>query len=198
VLPWLQLGLSGHFGYSAMNTDRKIRFMDRKADADFNGWDAGVRAEAALDLAKLGPVEIQPLASFAYSHVQQDQIDESGADSLDLRADSQDVDSVVSGLGGRLHGVFTLDKDLWFHPELRARWLHEFGDTERELTTRIGGDPGASYRVVGAEAPSDAGEIGVRWEVIAGRRLHVFASYDVTLASELLQHGASAGFKFVW
>jgi outer membrane autotransporter protein len=198
VAPWLQLGASGHFGYSAMSTDRKIRFMDRKADADFDGWDAGVRGEAALDLFRAGPVEFQPLASFAYIHVQQDEIDEDGADSLDLTADEEEVDSLVSGLGTRVHGDFEIGKELWFHPELRARWLHEFGDTERRLTSRIGGEPGASFRVDGAEAPADTGVFGVRWEVIASRRLHVFAGYDVSLASELLQHGAAAGFKFVW
>lgn len=198
VLPWLQLGLSGRFGYSAMESRREIEFMDRDADADFDGWDAGARAEAALDVVALGPVELQPLASLSYTHLQQDAFDESGADSLDLDVDEQEVDSLVSGLGARLHGVLQIDEELWFHPELRASWLHEFGDQERELSVRIGGTPGAGYTVRGAEVPADAGVFGVSWTVVATQRLHAFASYDVTLGSELLQQGASVGLKLVW
>jgi outer membrane autotransporter protein len=198
VVPWLQLGASLHYGYSAMSVSRDIDFMGRTADADFDGWDLGARAEAALDLWKLGPVELQPLASFAYTHVQQDEIDESGADSLDLTTDELEVDSAVSGLGARIHGVLAMDEELWFHPELRARWLHEFGDTERELDARIGGVPGVAYVVRGAEVPADTGVFGVSWTVVAMGRLHAFADYDVTLGSGLFQQGVALGLKLVW
>jgi outer membrane autotransporter protein len=200
VKPWLQLGASGRFGYSAMESRREIDFMGRDADADFDGWDAGARVDAALDLWKLGPVELQPMASFAYTHLQQDEIDESGADSLELRTDEQDIDSAVSGLGARLHGVVRIyeREEIYFHPELSASWLHEFGDRVRQLDARIGGSPGAVYTVRGAKPAADAGVFGIHWSVVVSQRLHAFADYDVTLSSNLLQHGAAAGFKIVW
>src|SRR5262249_1788086 len=89
----LRLGVTGRFGYSAMRTRRDIDFMSREAKGDFSGWDAGVRAEAAVDLVKLGGVEIQPLASIGYTHIEQDSFEESGASSLNLDVDSQTVDS---------------------------------------------------------------------------------------------------------
>jgi uncharacterized protein with beta-barrel porin domain len=46
-------------------------------------------------------------------------------------------------------------------PELRGRWLHEFGDRERKLEARIGGVPGASYDVQGTELPRDTGTVGL-------------------------------------
>jgi outer membrane autotransporter protein len=200
VTPWLRVGASGRFGYSAMETRRDIDFMEpaRSADADFSGWDAGVRTEAALDLYKLSFVEIQPLASFSYTHVEQDSFDESGADSLDLDVDEQTIDSLVSGVGARFHGLLEMEEDLWFHPELHATWLHEFGDTERELDARIGGAPGAVFTVRGEEPSADVGVIGVRWSVISAGTLHVFADYDFSVSSALLQHGVSAGLKVVW
>ncbi|HEX5068549.1 MAG TPA: autotransporter domain-containing protein [Myxococcota bacterium] len=198
VTPWLRLGASGRFGYSAMETRRDIDFMNRSADGDFSGWDGGARAEAALDLFKLGFVEVQPLASFSYTHVEQDSFDESGADSLDLDVDEQTLDSLVSGVGARFHGLLQMDETLWFHPELHATWLHEFGDRERELDARIGGTPGAVFTVRGAKPSADVGALGVRWTVVSAGRLHVFADYDVALSSTLIQQGASAGFKVVW
>jgi outer membrane autotransporter protein len=199
VTPWLQIGGSGRFGYSAMTTTRDIDFISRDTDADFDGFDGGARVDAALDLFEIRGVELQPLASISYTHVQQDEIDESGADTLDLTGDEEEVDSIVSGLGGRVHGVLEIGQDLWLHPELRARWNHEFGDTERELSSvRIGGQPGAVFEVSGAEFPSDTGVIGVSWTLVAAGRLHAFIDYDVTLASELIQHGVAVGAKFVW
>ena len=95
VSPWLQVGASGRFGYSAMSTVRDDpTSWTAMTDADFDGWDGGGRVEAALDLFEAPGVEIQPLASIAYTHVQQDEIDESGADTLNLTADEQDIDSV--------------------------------------------------------------------------------------------------------
>lgn len=198
VTPWLQLGVSGRYAYSAMSAEREIRFLDRDADADFDGWDAGGRAEAALDLFQLGGVEFQPLASFSYTHVQQDAIDESGAGSVALEVDSDTLDSLVSGAGARIHGVFQIDRELWLHPELQARWLHEFGDRDREISARIGGMPGAVYAVEGTQIPADSGVIGVSWTVVSAARVHFFVGYDVAISSALLQHAASLGFKAVW
>ena len=198
VTPWLRVGASGRFGYSAMETTRDIDFMSRSADGDFSGWDGGGRVEAALDLFRVSFVEVQPLASISYTHVEQDSFDESGADSLDLDVDEQTIDSVVSGVGARFHGLLQMDETLWFHPELHATWLHEFGDRERELDARIGGTPGAVFTVRGAKPSADVGVLGVRWMVVSAGSLHVFADYDVALSSSLVQQGVSAGFKVVW
>ena len=59
-------------------------------------------------------------------------------------------------------------------------------------------DLGAVYTVRGAKPTADAGVFGVRWTVVSAGRLHVFADYDVTLSSSLLQQGVSAGLKVVW
>ena len=57
-----------------MSTSRDIDFMSRDTDADFDGFDAGGRLEAAVDLFELRGVELQPLASISYTHVQQDEL----------------------------------------------------------------------------------------------------------------------------
>jgi autotransporter-associated beta strand protein len=198
VSPTVQIGASGRFGYSAMSTSREIDFASRDTDADFDGFDAGGRIEGAVDLFQVRGIEFQPLASFTYTHVQQDEIEESGAGTLNLTTDEESIDSLLSGVGARIHGVVRIDDEMWFHPEFRARWTHEFGDTDRELDAVIGGEPGGLFTVQGAEVPTDAGVIGVSWTLVSAGRLHAFLDYDVTLAPDLIQHGVAVGFKIVW
>jgi subtilase-type serine protease len=186
-----------------MSLDRDIDFappstLARTADSEFDGIDLGGHAEAALNLFEVRGVVIQPLASLSYAHLQQDAFDESGAGSLDLSAEEEEIDSLVSGVGARLHTLVELGDGFWLRPELRGRWLHEFGDRERKLEARIGGVPGASYSVRGAELPRDTGSVGLGWTVSTQGRLHVFAEYDLALNPDLLQHSAAIGFRVVW
>jgi outer membrane autotransporter protein/CSLREA domain-containing protein len=198
-----QAGAAFRFAWSHMDSSRGIAFappstFSRDADADFDGIDLGARVEGALSLATIGGFDVQPLASFTYTHLEQDAFDESGAGSLDLSVDEQTLDSAVSGLGARLRGRFALGEDRWLRPELHARWLHEFGDTERTLDARIGGTPGATFSVRGAELARDTGVVGAEWTLTDAGRLHVFAGYDLAINPDLLQHSVSLGFELVW
>jgi outer membrane autotransporter protein len=141
---------------------------------------------------------VRPFASLTYAHLQQDAFDESGAGSLDLSADEEEIDSVVSRLGIRLDAVVQLGDATWMRPEFRAAWLHEFGDRERKLEARIGGVPGATMTVRGAELPRDAAELGMRWTVGATDRLRFFTGYDVAVSPDLLQHSVGLGLEVLW
>jgi outer membrane autotransporter protein/CSLREA domain-containing protein len=201
--PLVEAGGAFRFGWSRMSAERGIDFappstLSRSADSEFDGIDLGGHVEAALNLFELGGVSVQPLAAFTYAHLQQDAFDESGADSLDLSADEATIDSAVSGLGARLHARIQLDEETWLRPELRARWLHEFGDVERKLDARIGGIPGAAFTVRGTELPRDAASVGMGWTVVTFERLLFFAEYDLAVNPDLLQHTVALGLEVVW
>jgi outer membrane autotransporter protein/CSLREA domain-containing protein len=201
--PLLEAGAAFRFGWNRMSAERDIDFappstLSRSTDAEFDGIDLGGHVEAALNLFELAGVSVQPLAAFTYAHLQQDAFDESGAGSLDLSADEETIDSAVSGLGARLHARIELDEAIWLRPELRARWLHEFGDVERKLDARIGGTPGAAFTVRGTELPRDAASVGLGWTVIVQERLLFFAGYDLAVNPDLLQHTAALGLEVVW
>jgi outer membrane autotransporter protein/CSLREA domain-containing protein len=201
--PLVEAGGAFRFGWSRMSAERGIDFappstLSRSADSEFDGIDLGGHVEAALNLFELGGVSVQPLAAFTYAHLQQDAFDESGAGSLDLSADRATIDSAVSGLGARLHARIQLDEATWLRPELRARWLHEFGDVERKLDARIGGTPGAAFTVRGTELPRDAASVGMGWTVVSFERLLFFAEYDLAVNPDLLQHTVALGLEVVW
>jgi len=201
--PLVEAGAAFRFAWNRMSLDRSIAFappstLARSADSDVDGIDLGGHLEGAVNLFEFAGVSVQPVGSFTYTHLEQDGFDEAGAGSLDIAADDQSLDSLVSGLGARFHGLWQLDREVWVRPELRVRWLHEFGDRERKLDARIGGLPGATYTVRGAELPRDSGAVGIGWTVVSGGRLHFFAEYDLIVNPDLLQHSAALGFKVVW
>jgi len=199
----LEAGAAFRYAWNHMSADRDIAFaspstLARTTDSDFDGTDLGGRVGAALRLVDVAGVTVQPFASLTYTHLQQDAFDESGAGSLDLSAEEEEIDSVVSRLGARFNAVVQLDDGVWLEPELRAAWTHEFGDRERKLEARIGGVPGATMTVHGAELPRDAAELGIGWTVGASDRLRFFAGYDVAVGSDLLQHSVGLGLELLW
>ena len=203
VSPLFEAGAAFRLAWNGMHGERNIAFpppstFARSADSDFDGIDLGGHVEGALNLTEVSGISLQPVAALTYTHLQQDSFQETGAGSLSIGADEQEIDSIVSGVGMRAYGRFQLDEDLWLRPELRARWLHEFGDTERKLEARIGGVPGATYAVRGAELSRDSGSFGVSWTVTRAGRLHVFAEYDIGVNAEGLQHSAAVGVRILW
>jgi outer membrane autotransporter protein len=195
------LSASGRFAYSDMDTTRRIVFadIDRRATASFNGWDAGASVEGGVNLVELWGVSVQPLASFDYVHVDTEGYTEKGADSIDLKVKSQSLDSMVSGLGLRLHGTVAMDRDSWITPEVRVRWGHEFGDRDRRIDGRItGATTGGAWRVRGANAPADGLVVGASWTVTTAGNFHVFADYDAALNEDLVEHSLAVGIRFEW
>ena len=73
-------------------------------------------------------------------------------------------------------------------PELRAFWLHEFGDLERKIEATLGDAP---FTVEGAEAPRDGALFGMGWSMSIGRNLRATADYDVRWDADRLEHTGS-------
>jgi hypothetical protein len=71
-------------------------------------------------------------------------------------------------VGARLHGRFEIDEETSMVPELRAMWLHEFGDRDRIVRGRLNGAvTGGDFRVRGAESPRDSALLGLGWAAAA-------------------------------
>ena len=125
VSPLFEVGANFRFAWKGMHATRDIDFpppstLSRSADSDFDGIDLGGHAEAALNLWEASGLAVQPVASLSYAHLQQDSFEETGAGSLSIDADEQEIDSVASGLGLRARSRYELGEELWLHLELRA------------------------------------------------------------------------------
>jgi outer membrane autotransporter protein len=199
--PRTYLSASGRFAWSDMNTSRTIVFadIDRRAAADFNGWDAGASIEGGVNLVEWWGVSVQPLASFDYVHVETEGYTEKGAGSLDLKVKSESLDSMVSGVGLRLHGTIAIDRITWITPEVRVRWAHEFGDRDRQIKGALpAAATGGAWLVRGASSPADGLVVGASWTVTSYGNLHIFADYDAVLNQDLVEHSLAVGIRLEW
>ncbi len=194
VDPRFHLGVSGRYAYNDMDGTREIGFgLNRKASADVDGDDYGARFESGLNLLDVAGFVFQPMASVDYNRLEQDSFTEGGAGSLNLAVEDNDLDSLVLGVGMRIHGVWKIDEDISIVPELRGRWLHEFLDTDRLIEARLVSAPvGASaFQIQGVELPRDSGSVGVAWNVITNSAWSIIGSYDAILNEDLVQHVGS-------
>jgi fibronectin-binding autotransporter adhesin len=202
VDPRFHVGVSGRYAYNDMEGKREIRFGDinRKASADLDGHDYGARFESGVNLLDIGGIVLQPTTTLNYNHLTQDDVTESGADSLNLALEDYDLDSLVLSVGMRVRGRWKMGQDLWIVPELHGRWLHEFLDTDRLIEARLVSAPvGASaFQIQGAELPRDSGSVGLAWSVITDSAWSIIGSYDVILNEDLVQHIGSLALNFEW
>jgi hypothetical protein len=81
---------------------------------------------------------------------------ESGAGSISLDVDDETFDSLETALGLRAHARFEVSEGSFFAPEFFGRWLHEFGDLEREFRASFAGAPDVPFCILGAELPRDS------------------------------------------
>jgi outer membrane lipase/esterase len=199
VDPRFHVGVSGRYAYNDADGTREIGFgINRKAKADLDGDDYGVRLESGLNLLDIGGIVLQPTVSLDYNRLDQDDVTESGAGSLNLAIEDNDLDSLVLGAGMRVRGRWKISEDLWIVPELHGRWLHEFLDTDRLIEARlVSGPVGASaFQIQGVELPRDSGSVGVAWNVITKSAWSIIGSYDAILNEDLVQHVGSITLSF--
>jgi outer membrane autotransporter protein len=191
VDPLFHVTASGRYGHAWNDSERSLVFsrIDRKAKASFDSQDFGARAEIGANALRYGPLHVAPLAAFDWAQLRREDFEESGADSLDLFVEEEELTSLLSSLGGSLRGTFDLGDDVGMVVELRGFWLHEFGDVERPIRARLrGGVVPGSFEILGAELPRDRILAGLGWSASIEDVVRVFADYDVGIGSGLLQH----------
>lgn len=198
VTPRYHLTANGRYAFTQNRSEREIVFgpVARRATARFDTQDWGGRVEGGLRLASLGPIALEPVVAFDLAHLPSGRIREKGAGALALAADGGSLDSRLGTAGGRLHARFDVDDEIGMVAELRAFYLHEYGDTERTVRARLGGSPGAiPFVVEGAAPPRDSVLVGLGWSASFAARLHVLADYDARLEQGRVQHGGSLSLR---
>jgi fibronectin-binding autotransporter adhesin len=199
VDPRFHLTASGRYAFTQQSTHREITLgsaLFRRARAGVDSHDLGARAEAGASVAQILGVGIEPLAAFDYARLRRGDLRERGAASLDLLSDAETLESLLSTAGLRLRGRIILDANTSLVPELRAYWLHEFGDVERVLRARLEGDPtNGTFAVTGAAAPRDSLLVGLGWSASVGPDLQILADYDARVDRSGVQHDAALTFR---
>ncbi len=158
--------LSGELGVGKHDYTSRRPVLGEIAQASFGGTQYGGKLEAGMPLATAAGV-IVPMASLAASRLELDGYTERGATGA-LSVDASKVDSLRSGVGGKW--LLPLGAaDSGSSMELRALWLHEFGDARFDTTARFAAG-GSSFKTTGVEQERDSLGLGgsLKWGKTSG------------------------------
>lgn len=198
------LTAAARYAYTDLETRRRIRFGDlrRTARADFDASDISGFIEAAYRIpipasARLPEtLTVQPFVSAAYAALSQDDFSETGAGSLDLEVDAQDLDSLHTNFGLRIALVGRDDDGRYMIPQLRIAYEREWLDPDRPLDANLpAAGANGGFEIDGAELPRDRAVIGLSSEVGVSDTLNLFLDYDLRAAPDLLEHSLALGLR---
>jgi trimeric autotransporter adhesin len=98
-------------------------------------------------------------------------------------------DSFVTDLGVRAGHSFVVGHDMTAQLELRAAWLHEFGDNPHSMKAIFAGVPDSDFKVVGSKISRDtfAFDAGMSFQVT--HQLGLGFSYIGRFNADLTDHG---------
>jgi autotransporter-associated beta strand protein len=200
------VGALGRYAFDDFEYDRRVVFgeIDHATSADFDGSEFGAAVETGVVAFAPAGVQIEPMASFAWSRLERDDFREQGSapgSSVDLVVESDELDSLLATVGLRVHKRFRVgDASPWvLAPELWARWAHQFGDRARPLDAALSGAiTGGDFQVSGASMARDGALLGLGWSVTRSEYLSFFLNYDLGWNPDLLTQAVSAGLLIRW
>ncbi len=189
----------GHlaYGWNSYDNNRKIIFPGVSRTAlstpkgnQIEGY-GGIGQEYIF-----GKLSALPSVSLQYVKYNVDSYVESGADSLNLRVESQTAESLRSKLGGRLsyaqnYGTFAVKPSVWIF------YTHEFGNETTSTTARLA--MGGDYCTVTAHASPrrDSYQAGTGISAVGPAGISVYLNYNAHFDFNNYQdHSVGAGFRW--
>jgi len=199
--PHFHAGAAGRFGWTSMETERRLLFtsVDRRALGQFEGLEWGALVEAGGHFGDRRRVLVHPLARFEYLRTEQDGFAETGAGDLSLAVPRLAFDSLLLTLGARVSRVFTLEGEFGIEPELRAAWTIDYGDRGRHVPATFFAVPGATpFVTAGTEPDRNAVTLGLGYVMMVGEVPLLSTHYDFQFGENHTRHVISAGLFFRW
>lgn len=177
---------------------RFVDLVDEQLEGDFGGGMFSGYVEAGLNWQRRPDCLIQPLASLQVATVDIDGYTESGG-TTGLQYDSERYTSTQTGLGAKATRRLFRDADgSTAEIELRARWLHEFGDTQSSVGVQFTGQPGAAFRVEDAAIGRDSAVLGAGLSARLGQATRLYFDYDTELNPDRTTQIFSAALEYRW
>jgi uncharacterized protein YhjY with autotransporter beta-barrel domain len=149
------------YGRNWYDNDRLITVgpLQRKASSDHEGdlFSVFLGGGYAFNIKDWA---IGPFASLRYIYLNEESFRERGADSLNLRVDHRNTDSLTSELGLRLARIFEVKYGSLI-PEVSAAWSYDFDIDDRVITATFEGSPGAAFSIDGQPVERNGAVLGV-------------------------------------
>ncbi|OJV15698.1 MAG: hypothetical protein BGO12_15805 [Verrucomicrobia bacterium 61-8] len=133
-------------GYNGYLARRPIKFgsIDRVAHSQPNGGQFTTYLDAGYDW-KVKGFTFGPLLSGQYTYAGVAPFTETDANSLNLRVDQQNLNSLRMNVGGRVAYTWNVNEKIAIIPEGRLFWQHEFLENSQNIGASLDGGSGASF-----------------------------------------------------
>lgn len=185
--------LNGAVGAGTVDLDirRPIQFatLQRRASSDPQGTEVFALFGGGYDVRR-GNWTFGPQFSIQYTRVSLDTFTERGADSLDLRIQEAEAESLRSYLGARVAYTIKVSERVALIPELRAFWQHEFLDGD-SMQARLAGGSGPGFLYEMERDDRDALFLGAGLGLQIGPRFYANLYYNVDLGRNEPNHNVS-------
>jgi uncharacterized protein with beta-barrel porin domain len=144
---------------------------------------------------------VTPFARLEYSKLDVDGYQEAINNTADgfglaLAFDSQDVESLLSGLGAQASYAISTGVGVLL-PQVRAEWRHEFKNDARTITSRFVNDPARTPLVLGTDGPDrDFFTLGTSLSATFRGGVAAFVSYEAVVGlAEVTSHNVVGGIR---
>jgi outer membrane autotransporter protein len=137
---------------------------------------------------------LQPFASLLYTRLREESLEESGADSLNMKVDSRRIDSLISELGLRLTRPVEISKGTLI-PEISAAWQHDFAVDDRTMAVSFTGAP-SGFTLEGRDQDRNGALVGVGLTLVGKGGFTASVRYNGEFRSSYDAHGVSGQIRF--
>lgn len=149
-----------------------------------------------------GGWQFTPRLGLSYFHIGQSAFSESGANSLDLAVQPDDLNALFTRVGAAICAPMVLN-DVHILPEFRAAWLHNLLADQSQYTAGFIGSGAASFIENGPTVGRDAADLGAGLSFLIPQRaipvrMTGFLQYDSSLAAHATANAVAAGLRVRW
>lgn len=169
-----------------------------KTKGTSNGIAFGALYETTFDIhvGEDGEDLFQPLFRASFTHASMDGYSETGAEAMGLHVGKQDITYATFGLGARYIagiGENVFNRTATF--ELRAMILQDAGSRRGEADVALGGTPGRTYTVRGAEPGSTGVQVGASLNIPVEESSAIFADVNLDARAKATSLNGSVGYR---
>jgi subtilase-type serine protease len=190
------VGLALGYGHNWYDSQRGIHFdsIDCEAESEHQGNSYSAAIELGNNFGGTDML-LEPVVGVGYTSVNERGYTEEGADSLNLKVDSETLDGIYSKLGLRLAKEYRSEQnpDVRWVPKANAFWIHDFADSVKLDSSFVGG---GSFTTEGLEPLSDVFNLGAGLNVLFGKDTRLFVDYGWQTAGNFNSNTVQAGVQW--
>jgi len=174
--------------------DISVDTFDYQASSSYRGEQYGTYLDGGYKIKVTNNLDVAPIASLQWDHLNLGSYTERNAGPLNLRVDRQSYDLLESGLGVSL----TMPQTKVFgtmSPEVHVKWLHDFINDSMTTTSSFTGG-GASFVTNGAKPAKDGADVGGKLSFDLKKDLSIVAEVDAQMRDNFYSIYGSAELRY--